>query len=90
MVTLGNPILEGFERRVLELNDLSAIETNQVIVVASLQSRFISRLAVFKFSSGGETQPGQELEGSVDGDVADFGVDFNNLSINLRETLVAG
>jgi len=34
-VTLGNPLLKGFKRRVLELNNLSAIETDEVIVVAS-------------------------------------------------------
>jgi len=35
-VTLGNPLLKGFKRRVLELNNLSAIKTDEVIVVASL------------------------------------------------------
>ena len=36
MVTLGNPLLKGFEGGVLELNNLSAIKTDEVIVMASL------------------------------------------------------
>lgn len=35
-VTLGNPLLKGFKSRVLELNNLSAIETDEVVVVASI------------------------------------------------------
>lgn len=33
---------------------------------------------------------GQKLEGAVNGDVADFGVCFRDLGINLWKTLVAG
>jgi hypothetical protein len=32
-VTLCNPVLKGLKRLVLEFNDLSAIETDQVIVM---------------------------------------------------------
>jgi hypothetical protein len=34
-VALRNPVLEGFKRLVLEFNDLSAIETDQVIVMVA-------------------------------------------------------
>ena len=34
-VTLGNPLLKGFEGLVLELNNLSAIEADEVIMVGS-------------------------------------------------------
>jgi hypothetical protein len=34
-VTLGNSLLEGLEGLVLEFDNLSAIETDEVIVVAS-------------------------------------------------------
>jgi hypothetical protein len=34
-VTLGNPLLEGFKGLVLKLNNLSAIEADEVIVVGS-------------------------------------------------------
>ena len=37
-VTLGNPVLKGFKSSVLELNNLSAIETDQVIVMASFEA----------------------------------------------------
>jgi hypothetical protein len=34
-MTLGNPLLEGLEGWVLEFDNLSAIETDQMVVVAS-------------------------------------------------------
>jgi hypothetical protein len=34
-VTLGNPLLEGFKGLVLKLNNLSAIEADEVIMVGS-------------------------------------------------------
>jgi len=34
-VTLGNPLLKGFKSRILELNDLSAIETDKMVMVGS-------------------------------------------------------
>jgi len=34
-VTLGNPPLKGFKGEVFEFNNLSAIQADQVIVVAS-------------------------------------------------------
>lgn len=89
-VTLGNPLLKGFKRWVLELNNLPAIETDEVIVVGSFRRGFIPRLPVLKFSPGGQTQPGQKLEGAVNGDVADFRVGFSHLGINLCETLMSG
>ena len=89
-VTLGNPPLEGFEGLVLELNNFSATQTDQVIVVASFRSRFVSRLPILKFSSSGQTQPGQKLESAVNGDIADSRVGFGHLGINLCETPVSG
>jgi DNA-binding IclR family transcriptional regulator len=35
VMTLGNPLLERLEGLVLEFNNLSAIETDQMVVVAS-------------------------------------------------------
>ena len=89
-VTLGNPLLKGFERRVLEFNNLSAVEADQVIVVASFGGGLISCLAILEFPPGGETQLGQKLEGAVNGNVADLRVGFNDLGIDLRKALVAG
>jgi hypothetical protein len=52
-VTLGDPPLEGFECLVLEFNDLSAIEANEVIMVGPFRSRLKSGLSVGEFSLGG-------------------------------------
>jgi len=89
-VTLGNPLLKGFKSRILELNDLSATEADEVVMVGSIGSRFVSRFPILKFSSSGQTKPGQKLEGAVHGNIADFRVGFSNLGINLCETLVPG
>ena len=58
MVTLGNPVLKGFEGLVLEFDNLPAIETDQVIMVAPLRSGFISGLSIGKFSLRRQTQDG--------------------------------
>ena len=89
-VAVGDGVLEGFEGFVFKFDDFAAIEADQVIMVASFRSRFVSRLPILEFSSVGQTQPGQELEGTVNGDVADFRVGFGDLGINLCKTLVAG
>jgi hypothetical protein len=34
-VALGNPLLKGFKRRILEFDDRPAIEADEVIVVGS-------------------------------------------------------
>jgi hypothetical protein len=89
-VTLGNAILKGFKCWVLEFNNLSAIETDQVIMVAPFRSGFISGLSVSKFSLGGQTETCEEPQGAVNGGIADFGIGFGDLGINLGKALMPG
>jgi hypothetical protein len=89
-VTLGNAILKGFKRCVLELNNPAAIKANQVVVMAPLESGFISGLSVSKFSLGRQAETGEKLQGAVNGCVANLGICLNNLGINLGEVLMAG
>ncbi len=89
-VSLGNPLLKGLQGLVFEFDDLSAFQADEMIMVASLGCGFISRFPVLEFPPGGQAQPGQKLEGAVNGDVADLGVGLGDLGINLRETPVPG
>jgi hypothetical protein len=89
-VTLGNAILKGFKCWVLEFNNLSAIETDQVIMVAPFRSGFKSGLSVSEFSLGGQTETSEEPQGAVNGGIADFGIGFCDLGINLGKALMPG
>lgn len=86
----GNSVLEGFECLILEFHDLSAIQTDQVIVMAPFRSGLISGLSVSKFSLGCQAETGEELQGTINGDVADFGICFSDLSIDFRKVLMSG
>lgn len=86
----GDSVLKGFECLVLKFNNLSAIQTNQVIVVAPLPSRLVPGLSISESSLGGQTQPSEELEGTIDGDIANFGIGFCDLRIDLCKALVPG
>ncbi len=89
-VTLGDPPLEGFQCLVLEFNDLSAIEANEVIMVGPFRSRFKSRLSVGEFSLGGQTETCEEFQSAINGGVTNSWIGFGDLGVNLREALVPG
>jgi hypothetical protein len=90
LVTLGDPTLKGFKSLVLEFNNLSAIDTDQVIMVSSFRSGFISGLSINKFPLGCQTETGEELQGAINGYAADFRICFGDLEINLVEALMPG
>jgi hypothetical protein len=89
-VTLRNPTLKGFKSLVLEFNNLSAIETDQVIMMSSFRSGFISGLPISKFPLGCQAETGEELQGAIDGYAPDFRICFSNLGINLVKALMPG
>ena len=89
-VALRDCVLKGFECVVFKFNDLAAIEANQVIMVAPCRGGFVPGFAVPKFSWRREPQTGEELQGSINGRVADLRVRLDDPGINLREALVAG
>lgn len=89
MVVFGNFILEGFEGIVFKFDDLPAIETDQVVMVATLCGGFVSGLPIGKLSFGCQTQTGEKLEGAIDRCVTDFWIHFNHLGINLGQVLMA-
>ncbi len=89
-IALSNPLLESLKGWILELDDFSTIQADEVIMVGSFRGGFISRFPILKFSSSGQTQLGQQLERAVNGDVADPRMGLSHLGINLREALVAG
>ena len=88
-VMAGNAVLKCFEGVIFKFQDLSAVEADQVIMMASLSHRFVSGLSVGKFSLNGKTKTGQELEGPIDGGIADFGIDLGHLGVNLGEVSMA-
>ena len=89
-MTPGDSVLKGFECLILEFNNLSTIQADQVIVMGPLRSGLISGLSVSEFSLGGQAEASEELQGAIDGDVADFRVCFGDLRINLCKVLVSG
>jgi len=89
-VTLGNALLKRFEGFILELDDLSAPETDQVIVVAPSRSRFILSFSISKFTLGGQAKTSKELQGSVNRGIANFGIDLRLLGIDLGKVLMPG
>jgi len=89
-MTSGNSALKGFECSILEFNNPSAIQTDQVIVMAPFRSGFISGLSVSKFSLSSQAETSEKFKGTIDGDVADFRIGSGDLGINLCEVLMPG
>jgi len=90
LMTSGDSGLKGFECLILEFDNLSAVQTDQVVVMTSLESGFIPGLSVNKFSLGCQAEASEELQGTIDGDIADFRISFSDLCINLCKVLVSG
>jgi len=90
MIALGDSILKGFQGLILELNDLSATEADQMIMMTVLGDGFVTGLAVGELPLGCQPKTGQELQGSINGGVANFGIDFRDPGINLGQVLMAG
>ena len=82
-VTLGNSILEGLKSSILKFDNLSAIQTDQMIMMPSFRNRLISGLSVTEFSLTGQAETGEELQGAVYGSIANFRICFSDLGINL-------
>ena len=83
VVVLGDAILKGFKRLILEFNDPSAIETDQVIMMGPFRGGFIPSLSIRKFPLGGQTETGEKSQGPINRRVTDFGVRCGHLGINL-------
>jgi hypothetical protein len=88
MMTPGNTVLKGLKGLILKFNNLPAIETDQVVMMAPLRNGFVSGLSISKFSLIRQTETGEELQGSVDRSVSDFRIRSGNLDIDLREILM--
>jgi hypothetical protein len=90
VVMVRNSILQGLEGLVLEFEDLSTINADQVIVMASFSNGLKSRLPVRKLSLGCQSQAGQELHGPVDRCIADLRIYLGYLGVDFSEVLVSG
>ncbi len=77
-VLLGEFILEPFDLVVLELDDLPAIQADQVIVVLVFKGDFVPAHAVAKVALVGDSALLEELQGSVDRGVANLAVTLAN------------
>jgi hypothetical protein len=86
----GDAVLKGFDGLVLEFDNPSAIKANEVIMVALFRCGFIPGLPIGKFPLGCQTKTGKELQGSIDGGIANFGIHFRHLRVDLGEILMAG
>jgi hypothetical protein len=89
MMTLGNTVLKGLKGLIFKFNNLSAIETDQVVMMASFRSGFVSGLSIGKFPLIRQTETSEELQGSINRGVSDFRIHPGNLGINLREILMS-
>jgi hypothetical protein len=87
-VTLGDSILEGLKSLILEFNNLPAVQADQMVMMPSFRNRFISGLPVPKFSLGGQAETGEKFQGAVYSNIANFRIDFGNLSIDLGKALM--
>jgi len=89
-VTVCNPVLERFEGAIFEFNDLSTSKADEMIVVFSLGDPLIPGFSVVKPAFRCQPEPGQELQGSVDGCVANLWIRFDDLGIDLSHVSMAG
>lgn len=87
-VTLGNTLLKPFKGLILEFDNPSTLETDQVIMMALSRSGFILSFPISKFSLGRKTETGEELKSSIDRGIANFGIDFRHLGVDLSEVLM--
>src|SRR5262245_65658348 len=77
-------LLLRLERFAVELHDLAAALADDVIVVlGALLARLVARLAVVEAPLGGEPGFLEQLEGAVDGGVADAGVHLLHRGVEL-------
>ena len=83
MIALSDAILEGFQGLIFKFDDVSATEADQVIMMIALGDRFVTRFAVGELPLGRKPKTGEELQGSINGGIADFGVDFRDPGVNL-------
>jgi hypothetical protein len=88
-VTLGNAVLKGFHVFIFEFDDLSTLKADQVIMMALSRSGFVSGLSIRKFSLDCKTGAGKELQGTINCGIANFGIGFYDLGVDLREVFVA-
>ena len=84
-----NPMLKGFKPIVFKFEDLSTAQADEMVMVGSLGSGFVSGLTIGKFSLGGETQAGEKLEGPIDRGITDLRIRLGHLGIDLRKVLMA-
>ncbi len=82
-VAMSDLALHGFHVVVLKFNDLSTLETDQVIMVGSPRSGFISGFPIDKFPLNGKAGPGEELQCPINGRIPDLGIDLYDLGIDL-------
>jgi hypothetical protein len=82
-VALGDSVLEGLKRPILEFNYLSATQADQMVMMPSFRNRLISGLSVTKFPLGRQAETGEELQSAINRYIADFGIRFDDLGVNL-------
>jgi hypothetical protein len=87
-VMLGNAILKRFKGFILEFDNLSTSKADQVVMMAPSGSGFILSLSPGKFSLISQAEAGEELQGSIDRRIANFGIDLSDLGIDLGKVLV--
>lgn len=67
----SDPLLLLLDRLVVELEHVSTLEADEVVVVLVVARGFVGRLSLAEAPLGGQPTLGQQLEGAVDGGVAD-------------------
>ncbi len=88
-IMVRDTFLERFECVVLELDDFSATQTDQVIVMPFFRDGFIPCFTVREFAFLCEPQTGKKFKRSIDRGVSDLGVDPGDKRIDLGKILVA-
>jgi hypothetical protein len=89
LVALSDPILKSFKGLILELNYFPASEADQMIVMGFPRRGFIPGLSISKSSLGGQSETGEEFQGSIDCGITNFRIHVDDSSVDLGKVLVA-
>jgi hypothetical protein len=82
-VLVSDVLLQFFDARLFEFDDVPALDANEVIVVRGVVGEFITSQSVAEAALVGDAAFGEKLEGAIDGGVADPRVLFAHLGEQL-------
>ena len=88
-VLLRDLDLEALDLVIAELDDVTAVDADEVVVVVAVVGRLVARGAVAEAARLGQAAIDEELQGPVDGGLADVGVLGPDRGVELVDVRVA-